>query len=296
MALDLPALADFNAVAAHGGFGAAARATGRPKATLSRRVRELEDALGVRLIDRGARPFHLTEEGAALHEETRVMLDRIDEVAAGLASLASAPRGRLRVSAPVLFAHRGLGRLAARFARKYPDVQLEVVVDDRFVDPLKEGFDIVIRANPKPTTELAGRCFLRDRLVVAAPPSLERPPHGGSFPAILLPAAGEDTEWQIVDKGLSMMLHAREVLRVSSMAMVLDAVLEGAGAAMVPASLIRTHVAESRLANWGDVAGRTTEVWALYPPQRHIAAKISAFITLLTEHFQDASPRFFDNL
>ena len=296
MSLDLPALADFNAVAMHGGLGAASRATGRPKATLSRRVRELEDVLGVRLIDRGARPFHLTEEGVALHEETRAMLDRIDEVAAGLASLAGAPRGRLRVSAPVLFAHRGLGRLAARFARMYPEVQLEVVVDDRFVDPLKEGFDIVIRANPKPTTELAGRCFLRDRLVVAAGPGIVQPAAGGSFPAVQLPAAGNDTEWKIVSGRRTVSLHAKEVLRVSSMAMVLDAVLEGIGAAMMPASLIQNDVAQGRLLPWGEVAGRAIEVWALYPPQRHVAAKISAFIGLLTEHFEEGSPRFFDNL
>ena len=82
--MDLLALADFDAVALHGGFGAASRATGRPKATLSRRVRELEDKLGVRLIERGARPFRLTEEGATLHAEAHAMLGRIEDVAEGL--------------------------------------------------------------------------------------------------------------------------------------------------------------------------------------------------------------------
>jgi DNA-binding transcriptional LysR family regulator len=293
--MDLLALADFDVVALHGGFGAANRATGRPKATLSRRVRELEDNLGVRLIERGARPFRLTEEGATLHAEAHAMLGRIEDVAEGLVVRAGAPRGALRVSAPVLFAHRGLGRLAARFAMNYPAVRLEVVVDDRFVDPLKEGFDVVIRANPAPSTELAGRCFLRDRLVVAAAPSLTEPADGGSVPAIVLGNA-QMAAWRLTSEGQTKTMLPREVVRLSSMALIYDAVREGIGAAMMPASLIRDDVASGALTTWGEVDGRSIEVWALYPPQRHVAGKVSAFVGMLVDHFQGASPTHFDTL
>lgn len=293
--MDLLALADFDIVALHGGFGAANRATGRPKATLSRRVRELEDSLGVRLIERGARPFRLTEEGATLHAEAHAMLGRIQDVAEGLVARAGAPRGALRVSAPVLFAHRGLGRLAARFAMNYPAVNLEVVVDDRFVDPLKEGFDVVIRANPAPSTELAGRCFLRDRLVVAAAPSLAEPADGDAFPAIVLGGA-QLAAWRLTARGQTKTMLPREVVRLSSMALVYDAVREGIGAAMMPASLIRDDVASGALTSWGEVDGRSIEVWALYPPQRHVAGKVSAFVGMLVDHFHDASPAYFDTL
>lgn len=293
--MDLLALADFDVVALHGGFGAASRATGRPKATLSRRVRELEDNLGVRLIERGARSFRLTEEGATLHAEAHAMLGRIEDVAEGLVARAGAPRGALRVSAPVLFAHRGLGRLAARFAMNYPAVRLEVVVDDRFVDPLKEGFDVVIRANPTPSTELAGRCFLRDRLVVAAAPSLTEPADGGSVPAIVLGNA-QMAAWRLTSEGQTKTMLPREVVRLSSMALIYDAVREGIGAAMMPASLIRDDVASGALTTWGEVDGRSIEVWALYPPQRHVAGKVSAFVGMLVDHFQGASPTHFDTL
>ncbi|PTR32551.1 DNA-binding transcriptional LysR family regulator [Luteibacter sp. OK325] len=293
--MDLLALADFDVVALHGGFGAANRATGRPKATLSRRVRELEDDLGVRLIERGARPFRLTEEGATLHAEAHVMLGRIEDVAEGLVARAGAPRGALRVSAPVLFAHRGLGRLAARFAMNYPAVRLEVVVDDRFVDPLKEGFDVVIRANPAASTELAGRCFLRDRLVVAAAPSLAEPGEGESVPAIVLGDA-QLAAWRLTAQGQTTTMLPREVVRLSSMALIYDAVREGIGAAMMPASLIRDDIASGALKLWGEVDGRSIEVWALYPPQRHVAGKVSAFVGMLVDHFQDASPAFFDSV
>jgi DNA-binding transcriptional LysR family regulator len=293
--MDLLALADFDVVALHGGFGAASRAIGRPKATLSRRVRELEDGLGVRLIERGARPFRLTEEGATLHAEAHAMLGRIEDIAEGLVARTGAPRGALRVSAPVLFAHRGLGRLAARFAMDYPAVHLEVVIDDRFVDPLKEGFDVVIRANPAPSTELAGRCFLRDRLVVAAAPSLVQPEDGDSFPAIILGEA-QLAAWRLTSGERTKTMLPREMMRLSSMALIYDAVREGAGAAMMPASLIRDDLASGALTSWGEVDGRSIEVWALYPPQRHVSGKVSAFVGMLVDHFHDASPTHFDSL
>lgn len=294
--MDLLALADFSAVATHRGFGAASRATGRPKATLSRRVRELEDALGVRLVERGARPFRLTEEGAVLHGETAGMLSHIEHVAADLTAGAGGPRGRLRISVPVLFAQRGVGRLASRYAALYPAVELEVVADDRFVDPLAEGFDLIVRANPKPTTELAGRCFLRDRYVVAAVPALPRPRDGDAFPAIVLPVMARSDAWHVTLGKKRIAIAPRTVLRLSSMAMVYDAVLEGTGAAMLPASLIAGDIASGRLVSWGFIEGGATEVWALYPPQRHVAPKVSAFVNLLVEHFKDASPVHFSEL
>ena len=93
-----------------------------------------------------------------------------------------------------------------------------------------------------------------------------------------------------------MSIAPRTVLRLSSMAMVYDAVLEGVGAAMLPASLIADDIASGRLVSWGHIEGGTTEVWALYPPQRHVAPKVSAFVNLLVEHFKDASPSHFQEL
>lgn len=93
--MDLLALADFNLVARHGGFGKAARATGRPKATLSRRVAELESGLALRLFERGARNLKLTEEGRALFERTGALLAELDETAAAIASGGQKPQGKI---------------------------------------------------------------------------------------------------------------------------------------------------------------------------------------------------------
>jgi DNA-binding transcriptional LysR family regulator len=248
--------------------------------------------------------LRLTEEGAALHEQTRFLLDRIDDVAEGLKLESGLLRGRLRVSAPVLFAHRGLGHIAARYVAAYPDVQLEITADDRFVDPLSEGYELVIRANPLPATDLAGRCFLRDEMIVAAHPALSRPVSGHEepIPAVLLSGMPDTAAWQLAPHTHGqdaagahaiVSLRYRPVLRLSSMVMVHDAVLAGAGAAMLPRSLVQADVAAGRLIDWGSAAGRSIEVWALYPPHRHVSRKVSAFVRMLVEQFADASPSAF---
>jgi DNA-binding transcriptional LysR family regulator len=297
--MDLEALVDFNAVASHGGFGRASRITGRPKASLSRHVRQLEDALGILLIERGARTLRLTEEGAALHEQTAALLDRIDDIKQALIGDVGLPHGRLRVNAPVLFAQRGLGRIAARYAAAFPDVQLEITADDRFIDPLTDGYDLVIRANPKPDTELAGRCFLRDELIIAAHPSIARFEPGseaGPVPAVILLGMPEGAPWNLTHAKGVMTLQIRPVLRLSSMTMVHDAVLDGAGVAMMPRSLVQADVDAGRLLDWGEVAQRSIKVWALYPPHRHVSRKVSAFIRMLTEQFVDGSADGFQSL
>src|SRR5271156_5703842 len=174
--MDLHALADFNLVAVHGGFGRASRVSGRSKATLSRRVAELEQTLGVRLIERGSQNLRLTDEGRALHERTYGPLSEIAEAGEAVVLGASSPRGRLRVSAPVVIAHVAFGRIGARFALAYPDVQLEIVAEDRKVDPVEDGYDLVIRVDPSPDDRLVGRCFLHDERLIVAHPDLPQPP------------------------------------------------------------------------------------------------------------------------
>ncbi len=237
--MDLLALADFNLVASHGGFGRAARAEGRPKATLSRRVAELEASLGVRLFERGARTPKLTEEGRALHERTAALLGELNAVAEDIASGSDRPRGMLRISAPMLFAHSAMGRIAAGFFLSHPEVRVEVTAEDRAVDLIEEGYDLVIRVNPRPAQDLIGRCFLRDRQIVVAAPTLDRPGSDAAVPAILLGSADVGAPWLVTDsEGFQRPIMPDPMLRLSSLIMVRDAVRAGAGAALLPLSLV----------------------------------------------------------
>jgi DNA-binding transcriptional LysR family regulator len=283
--MDLLALADFNLVARHGGFGRAARASGRPKATLSRRVSELEASLDLRLFERGTRVLKLTEEGRALHERTGVLLAELDETAAAIASGGGTPRGRLRISAPLLFSQVAMGKLAAAFALKHPAVHLEVTTEDRAVDPVEEGYDLVIRVNPDPDDSLVGRAFLRDRLVIVASPALSRPTGDRPVPAVVRGAGGD--AWNVRNADGRSRVVFEPVLTLSSHIMVRDAVRAGAGAACLPASLISRDLAAGTLTHWGDIDGPEIALWTLYPSRRLLSARVSAFL----DHLRQAFPR-----
>ncbi|SEN75740.1 LysR family transcriptional regulator [Bradyrhizobium sp. OK095] len=287
--MDLLALADFNLVARHGGFGRAARATGRPKATLSRRVSELESSLDLRLFERGTRILKLTQEGRALHERTGALLAELDETAAAIASGGDSPRGRLRISAPLLFSQAAMGKLAAAFALKYPEVRLEVTTEDRAVNMIEEGHDLVIRVNPDPDESLVGRIFLRDRVVVVASPSLDRPTDDGAVPAVVR-GASDLTAWDVVASNGSSRITVEPVLRLSSLIMVRDAVRAGVGAARLPVSLVSRDLAAGKLVHWGNVDGPEIALWTLYPSRRLLSARVSAFLDFLKEAFPAGTP------
>lgn len=284
--MDLLALVDFNLVARHGGFGRAARLSGRPKATLSRRVAELERSLDLRLFERGARNLKLTEEGRALHARTSVLLTEIDETAASIASGGEQPRGRLRISAPLLFAQTAMGRLAAGFSLKHPEVKVEVTTEDRVVDMVEEGYDLVLRVNPDPDETLVGRIFLRDRLVVVASPALARPADGAPVPAVVRDGAGA-TIWKLKDAPA---IAVDPRLSLSSLIMVRDAVRMGVGAGRLPVSLVSRDLAEGRLAHWGDADSPEIALWALYPSRRLLSARVSAFLDHLKTSFAKGTP------
>jgi DNA-binding transcriptional LysR family regulator len=287
--MDLTAVADFNPVTRHGGFGAASRATGQSKATLSRRVRELDTALGVRLIDRNVRALRLTDEGATLHVRTdapfAVTADALQDIKSGL----NRPSGRLRVSATLLLATQSPGPLAAAFIRTYPEVQLEVTTDDTFVDLRDGDFDIAIRANPRPDDDLVGRWFLRNPLVLAAPPGMARPiDPAQAFPAVMrLLDAGT---WTVVDAqdGTTHSWHPAAVLRLSSPVSIRDAVLAGAGAGLVPLPVAAADLDAGRLVSWGMSTSPPVEAWVLHALRRLASPKVTGLMQFICDDF--ASP------
>jgi DNA-binding transcriptional LysR family regulator len=290
--MDLGALADFNLVAAQGGFSRAARFSGRPKATLSRRVAELEESLGVRLIERGTHTLRLTEEGRALHSRTEGLLAEIAEAGEAVVLGASVPRGRLRISAPIVFAHVALGRIGARFALAHPAVQLEIVADDRPADPVEDDFDLVIRIDPAPDERLVGRCFLTDeRLIVAAPglpkPSAVQAERGEvSVGAVVLAAMPPNRVWRMrsADRR-TLTLKPQPVLRLSSLLMARDATLAGAGVALLPKLLVADDVAAGRLVQWGVEDAPPVQIWALQSSRRLVGAKVRAFLDVIDQSF-----------
>lgn len=287
--MDLLALSDFTLVARHGGFGRAARAAGRPKATLSRRVADLETSLDVRLFERGARALKLTEEGRALFERAGQLLTELEETAASIAAGGGTPRGRLRISAPLLFSQTAMGKIAAGFRLRFPEVRLEATTEDRVVDMIEEGYDLVIRVNPDPDETLVGRPFLRDWLVVVAPPELARPLAGEAVPAVVR-SMGEPANWPVKTGADQSNIAVDPVLALSSLLMIRDAVRAGVGAARLPISLVMHDLADGTLASWGDADAPEIALWALYPSRRLLSARVSAFLGVLKQAFPAGTP------
>ena len=292
--MDLEALTDFNLVALHGGFGRASRASGRPKGSLARRIAGLEEDLGVRLFERGRMSLHLTDEGRELHARTQISLDDLAEAAEAVRGGLATPRGRLRINTPVLFGQVAMGRVAAGFARAYPQVLLEITAEDRFIDPVEDGYDVVIRVNPRPDDRLVGRCFLKDEWLLVTPATLPRAAEsrlgtGWRLPAIVRLQPTDEEEWRVIDRGSETTYLPEPVLKLSSMIMVREALMAGLGAALLPRFMVADELAAGSVVSLGTYFGHTVEVWVLYTSRRLNSGKVMAFVDFLIGSFPDVT-------
>ncbi|KQO23765.1 LysR family transcriptional regulator [Acidovorax sp. Leaf78] len=286
--MDFDALRDFQLVATHGGLGKASRASGRSKATLSRRLADFEDALGVRLFERGARSLELTATGRALLSQTIGPMREIEEAMAAARDGLTAPKGRLRVAAPLLFSQVALGKLAARFRGLYPEVEIEVISEDRLTDLVEEHFDVAIRINPREDGNLVGRCFAKDRLILAAAPTIQIPEKRAGkhlpVPAVVMPSHQAGDIWSVGEGQIS--YDPQPVLRLSSLLSIRDAVVAGAGVAMLPQSIIGDQLEKRELVSWG-IAGKETQLWAMHTSRRLQTPKVKAFVEFISSQYDN---------
>jgi DNA-binding transcriptional LysR family regulator len=183
-----------------------------------------------------------------------------------------------------------MGKLAAGFRLKYPEVRLEVTTEDRAVDMVEEGYDLVIRVNPRQDESLVGRIFLRDRLVVVASPGLVRPADHSAAPAVVRGAADQIAAWEMTTPTGISSIPIDPVLSLASLLMVRDAVRMGVGAGRLPVSLVSHDLAAGTLVHWGDATGPEIALWTLYPSRRLLSARVSAFLTYLRDAFPKGTP------
>lgn len=293
--MDFDALRDFMAVVEAGGVSAGAKRLKLPKQTVSRRLLSLEADLGIRLFDRSNRALRLTPEGALLQERAQRLLADFDETRRALIDLASAPAGLVRVSAPVLLGQTVLGRLAARVLAKHPDMRLEVVLSDRRIDLIEDGFDVAIRVGKHDDSSLVGRVFARAAtILVASPgtiarhPRVRHPQDLARVPCITFGDAGPAAEWTLQRDDVTETVNVRGQLTASSIQLCFDAACEGAGFASVPAYIaadaIRSGKLQHVLPKWrtGEV-----EMRLLYSTRRFMSPRLRAFIDVALETFAE---------
>lgn len=286
--MNVLALVDFNLVASHGGIGRASRASGRPKTTLSRRIVELEESLGVRLVERGGHALRLTQEGQELHARTAELLNELNEAQAVLRDGVEHVKGLLRISASVVFSHVILGKIVANFSRAHPEVLLEIAAEDRVVSPVEDGYDLVFRIDPKGDEKLVGRCILRtDMLLVATPSFQKMQAESGvaTLPAVVRNGNATALTVRAPDGQLAT-YPIQPVLRLTSLLMAHEAVLTGLGVAVLPSFMVRQDLMAGRLIMLGTLDAPPTEVWVLHSSRKMVPARVRAFMDFVTRYLE----------
>jgi LysR family transcriptional activator of dmlA len=167
----LDGLLEFIAVVEHGGFGAAAEHLAVSASYVSRRVSELEQRLGVRLLHRTTRRINLTDIGAQYLERSRQVLERIADIEADVAEMQSLVIGTVRIAAGGWYGERVVARAVAEFARLHPRLHVDLEISDRRVDLIREGFDLAVRHGPPGTPNLIARRIDSRRMRVCAAPA-----------------------------------------------------------------------------------------------------------------------------
>lgn len=281
-----------------GGFSAAARKMGRSKALISKYVRELEDELGARLLNRTTRTLSLTEVGQTYARDATEILQRIDDLQTSVGDAHAAARGRLKVSAPRTFGDGELGRAIMDFVVNEPGITLELHLEDRFVDLVDEGFDVAIRITSLTDSSLIARRLAAFRIMICASPEvIER--HGmpmvpsdlSAKPCIIDTNVGYRSNWPFMVDGERVAVSVKGRVEVNSPNAARLAGLAGLGFVIVPYLVVKEDLRSGQLvAVLEDFEPAGVAIHAVYPHRRHLSGKVRAFIDFLVRWFETNSP------
>jgi DNA-binding transcriptional LysR family regulator len=295
MSQDLARIRAFVQVFDAGGFSSAARQHGRSKALLSKYVTDLEDYLGVRLMNRTTRKLSLTEAGEAYYREASQLLQQLDDLDATISDQTAEPRGMLRVSAPRNLGETTLAPAIFAFMAKNPLVSVDLRLEDRYVDLVEEGIDVALRISTLADSSLIARKIADMKHVICASPELIKKaglPKSGealrNLPCILDTNMPSHSTWRFIEDGRPITVHVAGPARVNSPVAGMQAALAGLGFAVIPTYLADPHIAAGRLVKvLEDRMPEGPSLQAVYPHRRHLAGKVRALIDHLVGWFAD---------
>ncbi|HEU5047205.1 MAG TPA: LysR family transcriptional regulator [Rickettsiales bacterium] len=284
----------FVEVARRQSFAKAAKALGITGPAASKQVMALEAELGVKLLHRTTRLVTLTDEGHIYYESARLALEQMQDAAEQLRNMRMAPQGALKISAPVSFSLVHLLPVLSGFAKKYPDITLEIVLDDKMIDVLAEGFDIAIRVGAPTDSSLICRHLAAcpPHPIVASPAYLEQ--HGlPETPAdlkqhrmIAYTNQGGTAQWHYrTPQGRTGMFRYTGAFRSNNASMMLQAALDGVGIAILPMFCVATHLQAGQLVqllpDYETLPQR--HICALMPPNRYRLAKVNLLLDWIAQ-------------
>jgi DNA-binding transcriptional LysR family regulator len=284
----------FARVVKAGSFAGAAKRLNVTSSVASKHVAKLEQALGVRLLNRSTRKLSLTEAGAAYYEHCARIVEEVENSKRAIAQLQAAPRGLLRVTAPVTFANSRLGPILREFFERYPDIQIDLNASNRVVDLAEEGFDVAIRIARTLPPNVVARPLRHVRWhLCASPEYLERegvPQHPANLSrhnCLTYPTAAQTPVWHFVRGGERVEVAVHGSLQSNMVEALHDLVLTGTGITLLPGYIAGKDLREGRLtallADWEIESGSSLHV--VYLPTRYLAPKVRVFVDFLLERF-----------
>ncbi|MDZ4095237.1 MAG: LysR family transcriptional regulator [Paracoccaceae bacterium] len=283
----------FVAVIETGSFAAAARRLGSGSGQASKLVSRLESVLGVRLLNRSTRAVSATEVGQAYFERVRALLEDFGDLDQSVRDASQAPRGKLRLTAPLTFGTVQLVPALNDFARRYPEISLDVQFSDRVVSLVDEGFDAAIRVGHPADTSLIARKLCESRVLIVASGDYlaehgmpQHPDDLTRHDCIIDSNFRDPAQWRFQGPEATMTVAVQGRLWYSNAEACLCAAKAGLGIAHVPefvaARSLATGQVQSILHGFEEPPHG---VYALYPPGRHLAAKVRVLVDFLANRY-----------
>lgn len=282
------------------GFAAAARRLGLSRSTVNKLVINLEEDLQTQLLHRTTRRVSATAAGRAFYERCVNILADLEEAELALSRLQEEPRGTLRVNAPMTFGVLHLGPLLVDFMSQYPDLQVELSLNDRFIDPIDEGFDVTVRIAPDPgTASLIAHPLAPCPMVICAAPSyLQRrglPTHPSDLEhhaCLHYGHRSQDNTWTLTDaQGNPAVVRIHGPLCCNNGEVLKQAALAGLGLVMMPRFIVEDALQRGTLQLiLPDVCPPESQIYALYAVNRHLSVKVKRLLEFLQQQLTLGTP------
>ncbi|AEI38394.1 MAG: LysR substrate-binding domain-containing protein [Zymomonas mobilis subsp. pomaceae] len=285
-------------VVEHGGFTQASRATGIPKSKLSRRITELENRLGVRLLQRSTRHFSVTEIGRIYFDHCQTVIFEAENAEKAIEETHQEPCGLVRLSCPIALLHATLSPILAAFLARYPKVKLQMEATNRSVNPISDAIDLAIRVRPLPfeDSDLTMRQLTSRKQILVASPNLirqyaplEKPEDLSHWPAFANATLLKSYSWQLFgpsDEIVTINYEPRFV--TTDMFALQEAAIAGLGVVHLPFMIVRQALERGQLIellpNW---SLKPEIIHVVYPTRRGLLPSVRALLNMLIEHFKN---------
>jgi len=290
----LNAMEVFVRVVQAGSFSEAARSLSLTPSAVSKQVSRLEDRLGARLINRTTRRLGLTEEGSAFFERAQRILVDIEEAEQAVSHLHGAPRGTLKLNAPVIFGQAYIAPLLPSYLQTNPEMRVEFSLSDRYVDLLEEGLDLVIRIGELSDSSLIARKLASGRRVVVASKAYlnkvgtpRKPSDLSQLNCLIYLYRATRNVWRFEGPSGTETVEVGGDVETNSVQVVLDLIKAGHGLSLMPTWLVAEYLRKGELVQvLTDYAAPDAQIYAVYPPGRHLSPKVRSFVDHLVDHFK----------